>query len=148
MLFRTRTTERVRRVIEHAQREATRSAQPDIGPEHLLLGLIHERDSVGARLLERLGVRLRDLCHDVENRAAPSEVCASKGTALNPDGHRVLRFAAEESRRLENGYLGTEHLLLALLRIEDGTAAKALADAGVTLEAARAEVEALQDGGE
>jgi ATP-dependent Clp protease ATP-binding subunit ClpC len=144
MLRKIQFTARVLRVITFAEEQAARHGQPDIGPEHLLLGLLREKDSVGTRLLERLGVNLRSLRGEVERGAVCGDVRTGSDLQLSPGGQRVIDFADEESRRLDNRYIGTEHILSGLLRDEDGIAARALADAGVTLEAARLDIEALQ----
>lgn len=126
-------TDRARRVLELAQQEARRYGHNYLGTEHLLLGLIGERDGAAARALAALGVR------DEQARGA-IEAVVGRGTgavkgdlALVPRAKRSLELAVDEARQLKQHYLGTEHLLLGILREGDNVAVGVLAHLGVAL---------------
>lgn len=129
-----RFTDRARRVIQYAQEEAIRCGVNYIGTEHLLLGLVREGESVAARILERLGVSLGRVRAEVEkhvqrsphpHRISPHEM------ALTPRARRVLDLAMDEARQMNHNYVGTEHILLGLIREREGLAAQILAKLGV-----------------
>ena len=140
-----RYTERTRRVIFFAQEEAARRHVEYVGTEHLLLGLIREDDSVAAKILQRLGVNPDQLRQEVERRVALGQDELGQGLRLTHDAKRVIDLAYEEARQLNNDYIGTEHLLLGLIRQEKTIAAEALARVGVDLERARREIVAHQN---
>jgi ATP-dependent Clp protease ATP-binding subunit ClpA len=142
-----RFTDRARRVVVLAQEEARMLNHSYIGTEHLLLGLISEGEGVGAKALESLGVEL------VKARGAIEGIIGKGGGAV-PEGHipftprakHVLEFALRESLQLGHNYIGTEHVLLGLLREEEGVGAQVLARAGVTIDEVRMKVIQLLQG--
>lgn len=139
-----RFTERARRVIFYAQEEAGRLGENYVSTEHLLLGLVREPDSVAARILERMGVSLSRVRSEIERQLSRGEGRLGQETQLTPRAKRVIDLAYDEARQLNNNYIGTEHLLLGLIREGEGLAGRVLAKLGVDLERARREVMALQ----
>ncbi len=140
-----RFTERARKVVFYAQEEAQKFGEGYVSTEHLLLGLVRETDSVAARVLERLGVSLSRIRSEVEKQLPRGEARQSQDMTLTPRAKRVIDLAYDEARNLNNNYIGTEHLLLGLIREGDGLAGRVLSKLGVELERARREVMALQD---
>jgi len=140
-----RFTERARKVVFYAQEEAQKFGEGYVSTEHLLLGLVRETDSVAARVLDRLGVSLSRIRSEVEKQLPRGEARQSQDMTLTPRAKRVIDLAYDEARNLNNNYIGTEHLLLGLIREGDGLAGRVLAKLGVELERARREVMALQD---
>ncbi len=140
-----RFTERARKVVFYAQEEAQRFGEGYVSTEHLLLGLVRESDSVAARVLERLGVSLSRIRAEVEKQLPRGDARPSQDMTLTPRAKRVIDLAYDEARNLNNNYIGTEHLLLGLIREGDGLAGRVLAKLGVELERARREVMSLQD---
>lgn len=132
-------TERARQIVCQAQREAISLNDNCVSTEHLLLGLVREVDCAGARILaEKLGVPLARVAEDVERRVprGPGRDEALD-LILTPRSRNVVDYAQEEAVRLGHRYIGSEHLLLGLIREEDGLAARILAESGVTLEQTR-----------
>ena len=140
-----RFTERARKVVFYAQEEAQKFGEGYVSTEHLLLGLVRESDSVAARVLEKLGVSLSRIRQEVEKQLPRGDARPSQDMTLTPRAKRVIDLAYDEARNLNNNYIGTEHLLLGLIREGDGLAGRVLAKLGVELEKARKEVMALQD---
>ncbi len=140
-----RFTERARKVVFYAQEEAQKFGESYISTEHLLLGLVRERDCFGAQVLERMGVSLNKIRSEVEKQLPRREHKPTQEMTLTPRAKRVIDLAYDEARNLNNNYIGTEHLLLGLIREGDGLAGRVLAKLGVELERARREVMALQD---
>src|SRR5579864_1545941 len=140
-----RFTERARKVVVYAQEEAQKFGEGYVSTEHLLLGLVRESDSVAARVLEKLGVSLNRIRAEVEKQLPRGDARPSQDMTLTPRAKRVIDLAYDEARNLNNNYIGTEHLLLGLIREGDGLAGRVLAKLGVELEKARKEVMALQD---
>src|ERR671926_180581 len=122
-----RFTERARRVVFFAQEEAARLGENYVGTEHLLLGLVRESDSVAARILDRLGVPLGRIRADIERQVTRGHGNLGQDMQLTPRAKRVIDLAYEEARQLNNNYIGTEHLLLGLVRESDGIAGRVLA---------------------
>jgi ATP-dependent Clp protease ATP-binding subunit ClpC len=141
-----RFTERARRVVFFAQEEAARLGENYVGTEHLLLGLVRENDSVAARILDRLGVPLSRIRSDIERQVTRGHGNLGQDMQLTPRAKRVIDLAYEEARQLNNNYIGTEHLLLGLIREGDGLAARVLVKLGADLERTRREVYAMQEG--
>ncbi len=132
-------SERSRRVLTLAQEEAERFNHSYIGTEHILLGLVREDEGVAAKVMTNLGVSLSKLRSSVELTMGRGEKPSSGEVGLTPRAKRVIELAIDEARQLGHTYIGTEHLLLGLLREGAGVAAGVLDTFGVTLERARAE---------
>ncbi len=133
-------SERALRVLSLAQEEAQRLNHNYIGTEHILLGLVKEEEGVAARVLINMGVSLPKMRSAVEYVIGPGEKVTSAGTGLTTRAKRVIELAIDEARQMGHNYIGTEHLLLGLLREADGVAAGVLDSFSVTLEKARAEI--------
>jgi len=136
-----RFTDRARKVMALANQEAQRFNHEYIGTEHILLGLVKEGSGVGANVLKNLDVDLRKVRMEVEKlvKAGPEMVTMGK-LPHTPRAKKVIEFAIEEARNLNHNYVGTEHLLLGLLREHDGVAAQVLMNLGLKLEEVREEV--------
>ncbi len=132
-------SERARRVLTLAQEEAQRFNHHYIGTEHILLGLVREGDGVAAKVLANLGVDLGKVRAAVEFIIGRGEKGATAEIGLTPRAKRVIELAVDEARRLNHSYIGTEHLLLGLLREGEGVAAGVLESLGVNLEKVRTE---------
>src|SRR5439155_73205 len=134
-------TDRVRKVLQMAREEAARLHHEYVGTEHILLGLIREGEGVAAAVLTNLNVDLEDIQQKIEETVKKGKAAAAAGPDLpyTSRAKKVLELAMSEARELNHSYVGTEHLLLGLLREEKGIAAQVLTDAGVNLEQARAE---------
>ena len=134
-------TERVRKVLAMAREEAARLHHEYVGTEHILLGLIREGEGVAAAVLNNLSVDLEEVQQKIEETVKKGKAAQALGPDLpyTSRAKKVLELAMGEARELNHSYVGTEHLLLGLLREEKGIAAQVLSDAGVNLEAARAE---------
>jgi ATP-dependent Clp protease ATP-binding subunit ClpC len=124
-----------------ANQEAQRFNHEYIGTEHILLGLVKEGSGVGANVLKNLEVDLRKVRLEVEKlvKSGPDMVTMGK-LPQTPRAKKVIEFAIEEARNLNHNYVGTEHLLLGLLREQDGVAAQVLMNLGIKLEEVREEV--------
>ncbi len=136
-----RFTDRARKVMALANQEAQRFNHEYIGTEHILLGLVKEGSGVGANVLKNLEVDLRKVRLEVERlvRAGPEMVTMGK-LPQTPRAKKVIEYAIEEARNLNHNYVGTEHLLLGLLREHDGVAAQVLMNLNLKLEEVREEV--------
>jgi len=134
-------TDRVRKVLQMAREEAARLHHEYVGTEHILLGLIREGEGVAAAVLTNLNVDLEEIQQKIEETVKKGKAAAAAGPDLpyTSRAKKVLELAMSEARELNHSYVGTEHLLLGLLREEKGIAAQVLTDAGVNLEQARAE---------
>ncbi|MDH3456414.1 MAG: ATP-dependent Clp protease ATP-binding subunit [Gemmatimonadota bacterium] len=134
-------TDRVRKVLQMAREEAARLHHEYVGTEHILLGLIREGEGVAAAVLTNLNVDLDDIQQKIEETVKKGKSPAPEGPDLpyTSRAKKVLELAMSEARELNHSYVGTEHLLLGLLREEKGIAAQVLGDAGVNLEQSRAE---------
>src|SRR2546430_728471 len=134
-------TERVRKVLAMAREEAARLHHEYVGTEHILLSLIREGEGVAATVLQNLSVELDEIQQKIEETVKKGKAAQTTGPDLpyTSRAKKVLELAMSEARELNHSYVGTEHLLLGLLREEKGIAAQVLTDAGVNLEAARAE---------
>jgi ATP-dependent Clp protease ATP-binding subunit ClpC len=136
-----RFTDRARKVMALANQEAQRFNHEYIGTEHILLGLVKEGSGVGANVLKNLDVDLRKVRLEVEKlvKSGPDMVTMGK-LPQTPRAKKVIEYAIEEARNLNHNYVGTEHLLLGLLREHDGVAAQVLMNLGLKLEEVREEV--------
>ena len=135
-------TERVRKVLAMARDEAGRLHHEYVGTEHLLLALLREGEGVGANVLQSLDVSPEDLTRLIEAVVTPGTTARTADAVVLPYTSRAkkgLELSMAEARDLEHSYVGTEHLLLGLLREEKGIAAQVLNEAGVRLDRARAE---------
>jgi len=136
-----RFTDRARKVMQLANQEAQRFNHEYVGTEHLLLGLIKEGSGVAANVLKNLDIDLRKIRHEVEKvvRSGPDTVTMGR-LPQTPRSKKVLEYAMEEARNLNHNYVGTEHILLGLLREQEGVAAQVLMNLGLQLEKVRHEV--------
>jgi len=134
-------TDRVRKVLQMAREEAARLEDEYVGTEHILLGLIREGGGVAAAVLTNLNVDLEEIQQKIEETVKQGKATAAAGPDLpfTSRAKKVFDLAMSEARELNASYVGTEHLLLGVLREEKGIAAQALTHAGVTLEMARRE---------
>jgi ATP-dependent Clp protease ATP-binding subunit ClpC len=134
-------TERVRKVLAMAREEAARLHHEYVGTEHILLGLIREGEGVAAAVLQNLSVDLDEVQQKIEETVKKGKAAQATGPDLpyTSRAKKVLELAMAEARELNHSYVGTEHLLLGLLREEKGIAAQVLTDVGVNLDAARTE---------
>jgi ATP-dependent Clp protease ATP-binding subunit ClpC len=136
-----RFTDRARKVMALANQEAQRLNHEYIGTEHILLGLVREGGGVGFNVLKNLNVDLYKIPSEIERlvKSRPGNGAAGE-FSQNPTAKKAIEFALEESRNLNTNYVGTEHLLLGLLRIPDSLAAMVLNKLGLNLEEAREEI--------
>src|SRR5207249_3863361 len=140
-------TERVRKVMYLAREEAARLQHDYIGTEHLLLGVIREGEGIAATVLNNLGLDLDRIRQEVENMVSASGGTMTIGEIpFTPRAKRVLELAVEEARSLGHNYVGTEHLLLGLIREGEGVAAKVLLELGVDRKRVREETLKLLGG--
>src|SRR5437016_6051390 len=140
-----RFTERARRVVFFDQEEAGRLGENYASTEHLLLGLVRENDSVAARIIDIMGVSLGRIRTEVESQVTRGNGRLGQDMQLTPRAKRVIDLAYEEARTLSNNYIGTEHLLVGLIREREGLAGRVLSKLGVDLEQTRKVVLSLQD---
>ncbi len=132
-------SERARRVLSLANEEAQRFNHNYIGTEHILLGLVRETDGVAAKVLSNLGVELDKVRSAVEFIIGRGEKATSGEKGLTPRTKKVVELAVDEARRLNHNFIGTEHLLIGLLREGEGVAAGVLESLQVNLDKVRAE---------
>ena len=130
-------TERARKVLTLAQDEAQRFNHNYIGTEHLLLGLVREGEGVAAHVLENMGVELNKVRTAVEFIIGRGDRTVVGEIGLTPRAKKVIELAVDEARRLNHHYIGTEHLLLGLVREGEGIAAGVLESLGVNLDKVR-----------
>jgi ATP-dependent Clp protease ATP-binding subunit ClpC len=141
-----RFTDRARLVVVQAQKEARRLDHDHVGPEHILLGLIDDEvGGVAAKALESLGISLQTVRHRVEETIGRGEQAPSGHIPFTPEAKEVLRQALEESGALGHHYIGTEHILLGLIRKGDAVAAGMLSELGADLDGTREQVIRLLD---
>jgi len=140
-------SERARRVLTLAQEEAQRFNHNNIGPEHILLGIVGEPDGVAAKVLVNMGISLNKVRSAVEFIIGHGEAASRGEVGLSPGAKRVIELAIDEARYIGHNYIGTEHLLLGLLREGEGIAARVLDSLGVTLEKVRTEIGKVQEQG-
>ena len=136
-----RFTERARKVIILAKEEARRFNHDYIGTEHILLGLIREGEGVAAAVLQKLGVSLENIRLEIEKLVQPGPTTQIIGDIpFTPRAKKALELAAEEARSLGHNYIGTEHLLLGLIREGEGISSQVLLNLGMDLNSVRNEV--------
>ena len=133
-----RFTDRARKVMQLANQEAQRFNHEYIGTEHVLLGLVKEGSGVAANVLKNLDVDLRKIRLEVEKlvQSGPEMVTMGK-LPQTPRAKKVIEYSMEEARNLNHNYVGTEHILLGLLREQEGVAAQVLMNLGLKLEEVR-----------
>lgn len=140
----SRFTERARKVIILAKEEAKRFNHDYIGTEHILLGLIKEGEGVAAAVLQNLGLGLEAIRLEVEKLVQPGPPTVVSGDIpFTPKAKKVIELATDEARNLGHNYIGTEHLLLGLIREGEGVASQVLANLGLDLNKVRQEVMSL-----
>ncbi len=136
-----RFTDRARRVMSLAKNEAQRLNHEYIGTEHLLLGLIHEGSGVASNVLRHMGIDLKKIRAELEKVVKGSTTLVSMGNLpFTPRAKKVLELSLEEASQIGHNYIGTEHLLLGLIKESEGIAARVLTNLGVKLEDVREEV--------
>jgi ATP-dependent Clp protease ATP-binding subunit ClpC len=136
-----RFTERAKHVVSAAREEATRLGSEYVRTEHILLGLCREPDGIAARALENLGVDIEALAMEIEQQVQRGNaVVSGEEIAFTPRAKKVLELAVEEARRFNHSYIGTEHILLGLVKEGEGIAAKVLQDMKIDLDRIQAEV--------
>jgi hypothetical protein len=135
-----RFTDRARRVLVLAQEEARQLNHGFIGTEHILLGLMDEGEGVGARALDQIGVSLDEARRQVEEIVGVAATVPTGSPPFTTRAKRIMELALRESLQLGHNYIGTEHLLLGLVREGEGVGARVLTDLGVDLDDARSAV--------
>ncbi len=139
-----RFTERARKVIILAREEAIRLGHNFVGTEHLLLGLVREGDGLAVAILKKLNVNLTTLKGEIEKIVSVGSQGSPAGEVpFTPQAKKVLEYAISEARSMGHNYIGTEHLLLGLIREGEGIASLVLRDVGVTIPAAKAQAQEL-----
>jgi ATP-dependent Clp protease ATP-binding subunit ClpC len=141
-----RFTEKARRVVVYAQEEARMLNQNYIGTEHLLLGLIREQDGIAAKALESLNISLEDVHAQVEDLIGRGTFVPTGHIPFTPRAKKVLELSLREALQLGHNYIGTEHILLGLIREGEGVAAQVLLNLGADLEKVRSAVIQLLSG--
>ncbi|NHC15794.1 Clp protease N-terminal domain-containing protein, partial [Motilibacter deserti] len=141
-----RFTDRARRVVVLAQEEARMLNHNYIGTEHILLGLIHEGEGVAAKALESLGISLEAVRSQVEEIIGQGQQAPSGHIPFTPRAKKVLELSLREALQLGHNYIGTEHILLGLIREGEGVAAQVLVKLGADLNRVRQQVIQLLSG--
>lgn len=141
-----RFTDRARRVVVLAQEEARMLNHNYIGTEHILLGLIHEGEGVAAKSLESLDIKLEQVRSQVEEIIGPGQQAPSGHIPFTPRAKKVLELSLREALQLGHNYIGTEHILLGLIREGEGVAAQVLVKLGADLNRVRQQVIQLLSG--
>lgn len=136
-----RFTQRAQRTVALAQQEAGKRNERYVNTEHLLLALLQEQDTQAAEALRRLGISAEELHNAIEPQLSHSDEPIEDAVSLTPRAKRAIDFAGNEAQQLGHSYIGTEHLLLGLIREREGLAGRTLAKRGVNLERARDAVE-------
>ena len=139
-----RFTDRARRVVVLAQEEARMLNHNYIGTEHVLLGLIHEGEGVAAKALESLGISLEAVRSQVEEIIGQGQAAPTGHIPFTPRAKKVLEMSLREALQLGDNFIGSEHVLLGLLREGQGVGAQVLAERGVTLTALRDRLEDVE----
>jgi ATP-dependent Clp protease ATP-binding subunit ClpC len=141
-----RFTDRARRVVVLAQEEARMLNHDYIGTEHLLLGLIHEGDGVAYRALSQMGVSLSEVRGAIQQMIGEGQRAPTGHIPFTPRAKKVLELSLREALQLGHNYIGTEHILLGLVREGEGVAAQVLEKSGATMDRVREAVIALLSG--
>ena len=135
-----RFTERARRVVILAQEETRKSDHSVVTPEHVLLGLLHEGEGVACKILDGLGVDRDDIRRDLETGLGRGTAGPTEELTFSRPAKRILELALDEAQRFGHSHLGTEHLLIGILRDVDSSAAKLLVSRNITVERVRSDV--------
>jgi ATP-dependent Clp protease ATP-binding subunit ClpC len=135
-----RFTKRARRALTLAQEEALRLNHNYLGPEHLLLGIVREENGMAVTVLRELGVEPGQIIHTVERTASRGQTPSTRKPTLNEDSKRVIELSVDEARLMGHHYIGTEHLLLGLMRQKENVAVKVLQAVGLNLDSVRTQV--------
>ena len=133
-------TDRARQAVVLAQEEARMLNHNNLGTEHILLGLIHEGEGVAARALESLGISLEAARQQVEEIIGQGQQAPSGPIPFTPRAKKVMELALRETTELGHNYIGTEHILLSLIREGEGEAAQVLVQLGADLQRVRQQV--------
>jgi ATP-dependent Clp protease ATP-binding subunit ClpC len=143
-------TDRVKKVMQIAREESVRLGNDYVGTEHLLLGLVKEGDGVAVAVMRSMGVELDELSGNIEKAITSTGGMMTIGQMLpfTPRAKKVLEIAANEARAMSHKYIGTEHLLLALMKDTESAAANALAASGLDYERVKEEINRVLRGGE
>jgi ATP-dependent Clp protease ATP-binding subunit ClpC len=141
-----RFTDRARRVVVLAQEDARLLNHNYIGTEHLLLGLIRERDGIAAKALESLGISLEAVRAEVEENVGTGDASPTGQIPFTPRAKKVLELSLREALQLGHNYIGTEHILLGLIREGEGVAAQVLVKLGADLSRVRRQIVQLLSG--
>jgi len=141
-----RFTERAQKVLMLAQEEARRSNYPYVGTEHLLLGLIEEGGGIAAKVMHSLGIESEKVRQEVEKIIGKGGGAAIGDIGFTPRSKRVLELSFDEGRTLGHNYIGTEHILLGLIREGEGVAATVLQNLGADLKSVRQGVMGMLNG--
>jgi ATP-dependent Clp protease ATP-binding subunit ClpC len=143
-------TDRVKKVMQIAREESVRLGNDYVGTEHLLLGLIKEGDGVAVAVMRGMGVDVDDLTASIERTVTSAGGMMTVGQMLpfTPRAKKVLEIAATEARSMSHKYIGTEHLLLALMKDAESAAANALGAAGLEYDRVKEEINRVLKGGE
>jgi len=141
----TRFTERAQKVLALAQEEANRLHHPGVGTEHILLGLVREGEGIAAKALLSLGISSEKVQSEVEKIIGPGQG-TTNGMTYTPRAKKVIELSIDEARKLSHTYVGTEHILLGLIREGEGVAARVLGNLGISLNKARQQVLQLLGG--
>lgn len=138
-------TDHVRRILELARQDSSTRHHKRVDPEHILLGLVAEGEGTGLTVLQNLGIDPREVRTRVEGRLKPGRSSQPTGPHLPyaTRAKRVLELAMRESRDLHHTHVGSEHMLLGIMRERRGIAAQVLAESGASIDAVRQETERL-----
>ena len=139
MMF-NRFTQRAQKVLQLAQEEAIRLKHKEIGTEHILLGLIREGGGIAAKALEAINISPQMIETGIEELVGKGTEEVGPIVHYTPRAKKVIELSLDESRKLGHAYVGTEHILLALIREGEGVAARVLANTGVSINKARQQV--------
>ena len=150
MAFFGRFTERAQKALLYAQEEARNMGHNYVGTEHLLLGLLREKDGAAAKVLTDMGMELDKMRNYIVQLVGKGNYNFNEGFGYTPRTKRVMELSFYEARNLGHNYVGTEHLLLALIREGEGVAARILKDANIDLEKIRTQIMQMvqEEGGE
>jgi ATP-dependent Clp protease ATP-binding subunit ClpC len=140
MAFFGRFTERAQKALLYAQEEARSMGHNYVGTEHLLLGLLREQDGAAAKVLANMGMELDKMRDYIVKLVGKGNFNFNEGFGYTPRTKRVMELSFYEARNLGHNYVGTEHLLLALIREGEGVAARILKDANIDFEKIRTEI--------